>query len=1441
MAGTATPAIASECKVSRAFVSSIPASPTDAQKQVAVDKEWIELSTPSTWDPTLAAENEYEVKHLLSDTTYKFSIMFTNAAGSGPPSATRSFKTLQEPVSHLRTHVGPACIYKDPTRTTVFAASSLGTDVRYEWQTPDGNTIASASHQHVDGRDTSTDNGVLGEIIGDECQNGDCSIMHFAFPSLGDHSIEMVASNARGQKRIKTDFVVQNCGCSDPFDANYWDEATYHIPTECTNEDWDGADSTVLKDEFEYYQFHFEEVTHGAQILIRMDVGELDLFVSNNQIPVPDMAATFGYTKVGITDYYVLEVPFSYLKGRTSLFLALRGVGKFSRYQIMGHTRDFTRAQRNDAGEHETRPDSGFASEVGVWRTQLHHDTAIHVVPPLPNEQYDFFEFYFSQAPNDVDVEVTVSVISGSVALYTSKHERFPSPLRAQGANSYYANYPGYWADHSSTASAGQDAVSMHTIRSDEARLLYIGVRSTAGTVATESVVGSAPLAALDSGGANTADTADPAVGETSQELDYNIKAKVYRYRVDSALLVPAGGTATEDRRYSVVTAGNINYYEVQLATNTKSVTCTVEKHYGDVRLLHSSTSLPTQDPALGYDMAHPSAAKCTGTATGADAGKVCDLDAATDSGADCWAGCVSTAAVSWGTGDPAVMEFTIPFDRINRDGLYVYIGVLGLGSGVDESAYKLTVEENHLVGTEDGDGQLIPPTAATDGATIDLALVAGVYQFYELQVGAEDEEMTVTQRSGAGVRTSNLGTDPSSWGIGWTEALTKTWMQNHQDEYDLDVKVSLSVQACTGTATTIPATCVDGGTVCAGGTTGNCPAGCSDDGSDCTGTATCAFVGGTDAAHCDVAGGCAYEAAETPTCDLDGDCPAGCTTTEDLQLFGSSREVYTSQERGYDVTSTSGVLTIPHFTFSDRKVYLSVLSTTTQTIEATIALADRYADTISSDTTWTTRTCPGHTVGPPIVECSGHGTCIDPCSQDMIEAGTCRVEAYCLCDDGYVHGTDQDCSVDAFGGYLAPDLGTVEQPGVRIPVVWKTLANPGLPEKKYFSGSEALPIPYEVYSAPPYSIVRIYVDGQAYPNNASNTVVLGSGTSVSGEDTYFSVSVYNQEPVVDHKITFNLISDSGELLGTDTANFNVGRIGTGCKNDCGSNGVCHNDYCVCYDGYAGEDCDQTVDEFMTTAEFATAAIKEGSWETSTAFDAGHAFEAAVVARNKLKVEENVYKEATQKAAMKARVKRSDDDMALSATATKNTLNSHLTATAAKVLDAQNSLSTSSDALWRKLDRKAVLIQQAAETSARVRTTNLEDHIDMQRSLYAHQTASQNAYDGKIKDVVVSRAQRLDELKEQMAQKDFMLNTLKASNGPRVEIDKLTETVCVTDQQMGVTCTEQPLSTAFPTTSGYKTTGEVTSMPAEARPQAQDVGIGNTVQAGMYDDVPRGR
>ena len=188
-----------------------------------------------------------------------------------------------------------------------------------------------------------------------------------------------------------------------------------------------------------------------------------------------------------------MNVPYSYLEGETSLFIAVRGVAKFSRYELVGHANQFTRAKRAADGFHEQRPDAGWGTEVGVWRTHLQHDDEVHVTPPLPNEQYDFFEFYFSEADNDIDVEVSVNVISGSVAMYTSKIERFPSPLRGYSADHFHASYPGYWAGHDSAASAGSTAVSVHTIKPDDARMLYIGVKSTSGEAATAGVSRWAP------------------------------------------------------------------------------------------------------------------------------------------------------------------------------------------------------------------------------------------------------------------------------------------------------------------------------------------------------------------------------------------------------------------------------------------------------------------------------------------------------------------------------------------------------------------------------------------------------------------------------------------------------------------------------------------------------------------------------------------------------------------------------------------------------------------------------------------------------------------------------------------------------------------------------------------------------------------------------------
>ena len=99
------------------------------------------------------------------------------------------------------------------------------------------------------------------------------------------------------------------------------------------------------------------------------------------------------------------------------------------------------------------RPAGGFPVEVGVWRTHLDNDSEIRVYPKLPNDQYDFFEFYFAQADNDVDVEVSVTVHAGSARVFTSKHERFPSPLRA------VSGYLGYWDSHTGRVAQIVDAI----------------------------------------------------------------------------------------------------------------------------------------------------------------------------------------------------------------------------------------------------------------------------------------------------------------------------------------------------------------------------------------------------------------------------------------------------------------------------------------------------------------------------------------------------------------------------------------------------------------------------------------------------------------------------------------------------------------------------------------------------------------------------------------------------------------------------------------------------------------------------------------------------------------------------------------------------------------------------------------------------------------------
>jgi hypothetical protein len=170
-----------------------------------------------------------------------------------------------------------------------------------------------------------------------------------------------------------------------------------------------------------------------------------------------------------------------------------------------------------------------------VWRTHLHNDVEVEVTPPLPTAQYDFFEYYLPMADNSLDVEVTVTAVAGTANVYVSKDERYPSPLRAVGA------YGGYWSGHTAgadSAAADPSAVIMCTVETQEERLLYIAVESTA---AHPDNVGSVYTTAQT----QATHGADPLRGERFGELTYRIRAKVFRYRVESELLDPNGASVT--------------------------------------------------------------------------------------------------------------------------------------------------------------------------------------------------------------------------------------------------------------------------------------------------------------------------------------------------------------------------------------------------------------------------------------------------------------------------------------------------------------------------------------------------------------------------------------------------------------------------------------------------------------------------------------------------------------------------------------------------------------------------------------------------------------------------------------------------------------------------------------------------------------------------------
>lgn len=1391
-----------------AFVS----SPLDTElpADLATEGVWLELDVSSFDDTNGYGTGSFQVSDLSQDTYYKFKILFSNAVGDSEASVeSEYFLTLEAPVDDLKMHSSPPCIYESGAATT-FVATSTGTNVFYKWQLPDG--IQANSH------DTRSFGSVIAEggqgTDSTRCVTGDCSVMEFVLPSVAPEqlssntfTLSLIGYNTRGQKIVSTTYNIQYCGCTDPWDPDYWDQATYHIPSMCDQETWDGADMTVIEGEFQYYQTFYEENTHSAQVIVRVDEGEVDLYASTESIPDPAMSSTYFQVELAISTFYVLEIPYADLNGSPTLYLAIQGAtgSAFSRFSVVASTREFTR------GRGERYVNSGGTTATVSGSTDLRRTQLLNIEPQafeIKTPYYDFFEYYFGRADNDMDVEIKVNCQLGCVNVYTSKIERFPSALRATDA------YAGYWTQHngavcaadgtsvSTFATASFDGlagiygmVSFEQAQAGAEVIVSVSLKGWGNRAATweitESAVGDQASSATDtstcasagakyadlpaaglegtvgtddtiftntvssselelfgpalSGEASTSDsivgrsvkitvgsdvtvcatifpdasitsqlgelslmhtirpeetietcmTADgqrgdctgPAavsserlifasvqgampysVGDEQLNNEYTIEAKIYRYRVESNLLEPTtaevnGATVSvadqEDRRYSVVSIDNFNYYEVELSPAAYGITVEFTLAYGSVELYTSKDKLPTQDPGRGHDQlygdVHGNTACPPGTCTMLVDGN--------------WVPALGAGAM-FTPGN--TYKIHVPFTQINEAGKYVFLGVLGVAP---DSSYTISVTEYLFQDTMG--------TMLSDGVATTATLAPESYSFFSLYVGPEDELMYVTQRSHAGHRTGDLGTDPDTWGIDWHEPLVATWIEQQQDEWDLDVDVEIS----------------------------------------------------------GLSGG--------------------------ITAYGSSREAFPSAERGYDVMSDTGSITIPHFTFSDKTVFISLYNSGNSPVDVTFtpSVLEMHQDHLTADS-------PADlSVYACANDCSGHGSCVD---------------AKCYCDNGFL---GDECEIEAFSS------DTANQPGITI----STLTGLGGSGAPVFSGDDEVLVPFSLANLPAESKVHVYVDGLPYPAKGANVLYYPAGgspaacTGVIGATETAGcqqIEIYGMAAGVLHTVELLLLSKDNIPLGTDMVDFKVNFAG-GCSNGCSNNGVCHHGYCVCFDGFSGKDCSHNSE--TPTNGFVPG---EGFVEYNTELMQQERDEDAYISRLKL--------DANSKF-----LQMSDDKIAAAHAAVVSKLNQFVIDNENEMAQLASDQATKAADLHRKRDRITTTIQQMREESKRLKTANTEAYLETVRALHEGQRQMQNELDAKRLQHFQNMAVRHDEWIQIKEANDFKLNQLRTANGPLVNIDDLEERVCTQDDMFRTSCTDQDATTEFVEQPGYQSHGTV--------------------------------
>jgi hypothetical protein len=361
---------------------------------------WVEvnLGAPGalveTW--TTDSARTVRVKFLEPASDYKFRVVAVSAAGESYPSFDSIVvKTLDAEITQLQMFAGQPCITNDDTKMP-FHAVSDGTNVQYAWRSSWG--------------------GRLGVCATDEC----AAMMH-AYSSQGVFQAILYASNSRGFIGQMASLDVRFCGCPEQMNQNYWFASQHTLPRKCAGYSWDDVNKELTQGTRKMFSVPIVEKTFGAQVVVRVDIGVVDVFVSITGIPDSRMPQTYQLAVRGVKTFTLQDLDYDFLYDEVLqdygkvLYISVEGVTQFSRFDIYAHRRDFSLGPDGPALRRNLETKwLGMAVTSGY---------------------YDFWEYYFPEPVGDETTDITVSmtVKFGCLSIHVSKYERYPSPLRAHG------------------------------------------------------------------------------------------------------------------------------------------------------------------------------------------------------------------------------------------------------------------------------------------------------------------------------------------------------------------------------------------------------------------------------------------------------------------------------------------------------------------------------------------------------------------------------------------------------------------------------------------------------------------------------------------------------------------------------------------------------------------------------------------------------------------------------------------------------------------------------------------------------------------------------------------------------------------------------------------------------------------------------------------------